>query len=84
MRIAQGTPDYWDLATLLELAILQGDPASARGYADRALAAVRESWEPETTAKNLTYILDARSDRGAEVDWLQAIVTDFRLRADRK
>ena len=59
-RLAKGTPDYWDHATLLEPAVLQKDEDAAMEAAANVLAAVRESWEPETTARNLALIRAAR------------------------
>jgi len=61
-RIA-GKPDYWDHATRLELAVLAGDEPGARSALSDALAAVREPWEPETTARNLRLIREARERR---------------------
>lgn len=72
-RIAKGTPDYWDHATLLELAVLQKDEQAATDAAADALAAVRENWEPETTARNLALIRNARSSRGENLAWISAI-----------
>lgn len=72
-RLAKGTPDYWDHATLLELAVLQKDESAAREAAAHALAAVRENWEPETTARNLALIRNARSARGDTVEWAARI-----------
>ncbi|MCB1932107.1 MAG: DUF4071 domain-containing protein [Candidatus Accumulibacter sp.] len=72
-RLANGTPDYWDHATLLELAVLQQDEAAAMEAAGNALAAVREKWEPETTARNLALIREARAIRGDQVAWAAAI-----------
>jgi hypothetical protein len=66
---------------LLELAILRNDRAEARRLGDSALAAVRESWEPETTSKNLTYIAEARGERGEDVGWLDEIIGDLREKA---
>lgn len=63
-RIACATPDYWDFATLLELAVLSRDEAGATRNLGSALAAVRETWEPETTLRNLSLIRDARARRG--------------------
>ena len=68
-RIAAGKPDYWDFATQLELAVLAKDKAAASAALRRALAAVRESWEPETTACNLRLIREARERRGEAVPW---------------
>jgi len=72
-RLAKGTPDYWDHATLLELAVLQKDEPAAMEAATHALAAVRENWEPETTARNLALIRNARSARGDAVEWASKI-----------
>lgn len=72
-RIAKGTPDYWDHATLLELAVLAKDEAAAMQAAGDALAAVREAWEPETTARNLALIREARAARGEAPAWATAI-----------
>lgn len=72
-RVASGKPDYWDHATLLEAAILARDERAARQAAARALAAVREVWEPETTARNLRLIREARERRAAADPWAEEI-----------
>jgi len=72
-RIAAGKPDYWDHATRLELALLGGDESAARGALSDALAAVREPWEPETTARNLRLVREARERRGEPVAWAEDI-----------
>jgi hypothetical protein len=72
-RIAAGKPDYWDYATRLELAVLAKDEPKATGALCDALAAVRESWEPETTARNLRLIREARAGRHEIVAWTKEI-----------
>jgi hypothetical protein len=72
-RIAAGKPDYWDHATRLELAVLGKDKDAARSALTAALASVRETWEPETTLRNLRLIRAAREARGEAVDWAQPI-----------
>jgi len=72
-RIAVRSPDYWDHATLLELAVLGRDEAAARAATQAALAVVREKWEPETTARNLGLIREVRAARGEVVAWADAI-----------
>jgi hypothetical protein len=62
-RLASGNPNYWDHATLLELAVLGGDEAAAAEALAPALAAVREVWEPDTTALNLGFIREVRALR---------------------
>lgn len=76
-RLVTTTPDYWDYATLLELAVLSSDPPQASNWLGKALAAVREVWELETTARNLRLIANARQDRGENVDWLKNIIAEL-------
>lgn len=68
-RIASGKPDYWDHATLLELAVLAKDEVGASNALADALASIRESWEPETTARNLGLINDKREQIGQPITW---------------
>jgi hypothetical protein len=77
-RIAAGRPDYWDQATLLELAVLAADGEAAFAALGPALAVLREPWEAETTARNLTLIRDLRQQRGEEVGWLEDILAELR------
>jgi tetratricopeptide (TPR) repeat protein len=72
-RIAAGKPDYWDHATLLELAVLGKDEAGATAALADALVAMREPWEPETTARNLRLIREARQRRNEPVPWATEI-----------
>lgn len=76
-RLATTTPDYWDYATLLELAVLGSNLTQANEWLGKALAAVREAWEPETTARNLALIRNARHGRGEDIDWLEAILAEL-------
>ena len=52
-KIAKGNPDYWDYATLLELAILAKDKDASFNFLAKALTHLREGWEGETTLRNL-------------------------------
>jgi hypothetical protein len=80
-RIAGTKPDYWDWATLVELAVLAENEADAKKAVGQALAAVREPFEPETTARNLRLIREARARRGEAVPWVDAIETALQRRA---
>jgi tetratricopeptide (TPR) repeat protein len=73
-RLTEAKADYWDRATLLELAVLAGDEGAARDALSDALATVREAWEPESTDNNLALIRDARKRRGQAEAWLDDIV----------
>lgn len=79
-RIVAGQPDYWDYATRLELAVLARDEQTALDALANALAAVRERWEPETTARNLRLIREARERREETVAWAKDIEEALNLR----
>jgi hypothetical protein len=72
-RLADGVADYWDQATRMELALVARDREGAESAARAALAAVREPWEPETTARTLALIREARAARGEAVEWAEEI-----------
>jgi len=72
-RIATGKADYWDHATLVELAVLAKDQEQATSSLTVALTLIRESWEPATTARNLGLIREARKQRNDEVGWADEI-----------
>jgi tetratricopeptide (TPR) repeat protein len=72
-RLARGEPDYWDYATLVELAVIARDESAASTALTSALAAVREPWEPESTANNLRLIREAREERGETLAWTEEV-----------
>lgn len=72
-RIASKNPDYWDHATQLELAVISKDEQKSIDALCKALASVREVWEPETTARNLRMIREIRERRGDALSWAKQI-----------
>jgi tetratricopeptide (TPR) repeat protein len=82
-RVAAGKPDYWDYATLLELAVLARDEEAGTDALGNALASVREKWEPETTLRNLRLIRKAREGRGEETpDWIKEAEEELKRAAE--
>jgi tetratricopeptide (TPR) repeat protein len=79
-RIAAGKPDYWDHATVLELAILAKDKERAQDALCNALTSVREIWESKTTVRNLHLIREARERRQEAEVWTREIEQEL----DRK
>jgi hypothetical protein len=70
-RLASGKADYWDHATLLEIAVLDEDSDAAFAALADALAAVRETWEPQSTLATLRRLRKARERRGSPAPgWL--------------
>ena len=80
-RIAAGKPDYWDHATRLELAVLAKNEEAAMAALADALASIREPWEPETTARNLRLIREARERQHTEVSWANGVEEVLNRRA---
>jgi MAP3K TRAFs-binding domain len=80
-RIAKGIPDYWDYATLLELAMLSGDRQKAIAALGDSLAAIREVFEPDTTARNLSLIIDTKRKRNELQPWMEQVVQKLAERA---
>lgn len=82
-RLKSRTPDYWDHATVLELSVLGRDRVSAINALESALASVREVWEPETTARNIRLIREARTARDEDTRWVASVEEEL-TRAGRK
>ena len=83
-RVRSGAADYWDYATLLELAALSLDEAKGVDALGRTLARVRHSWEPETTAGDLRMVREARQRRGAETPkWVDRAEAELMKAAER-
>jgi hypothetical protein len=80
-RLQSKAPDYWDHATVLELAVLQSDENAARQALAQAIDAVREPWEPAATANNLSLIARARAERDAAEPWLAEVIATLERRA---
>jgi hypothetical protein len=83
-KIASGKPDYWDHATMLELAVLAKDEGGAFDALGNAAAAIREPWEPETTARNLQLIRKAREARNETLPWAVEIEEQLDRQAGKK
>ena len=80
-RLAGVKPDYWDHATMLELAVLKNESQEAMKHLAKAVAIFRETWEPGTTANNLQLIEQSRKARRDDTSWLQKIITELEKRA---
>jgi tetratricopeptide (TPR) repeat protein len=79
-RKKEKAADYWDYATLLELAVLANDRDDAEEQLSEAIAVSRAGWEVESTARNLGLIRKARLDRGEDPGWIEELEAEL-LRA---
>lgn len=80
-RRLTGKPDYWDHATLLEIAVIEGDWAAAEAALGDALAVLDEKWKAATTAENLGRIVIAREAAGVDTRELRALVAELERQA---
>jgi tetratricopeptide (TPR) repeat protein len=83
MRKAARNADYWDYATLLELAVLARDAEDADEQLSEALAIARAAWELESTARNLGLIRKARTARNEDVAWIETLEATLQQAARR-
>ncbi|MEO5341371.1 MAG: DUF4071 domain-containing protein [Magnetococcus sp. MYC-9] len=73
-RLNGKRPDYWDHATLLELAFLAHDREEAEHALAAALTTMVEPWQLETTARNVRLIRENRAARHEPMgQWSQQI-----------
>jgi tetratricopeptide (TPR) repeat protein len=83
-RKAATSADYWDHATLLELAVLADDREAAETHlADALPLAGDEIFRLRTTADNLRMIRRNRERQGREAKWIEATENQLYGLADR-
>jgi len=80
-RVESRNPDYREYAAILELAVLAQDEEKATKALSNILAAIREVWEPETTARNLRLIREARERRQEIIQWGKEIEEELNGKA---
>ena len=78
-KIELGSPDYWDYASLLEIAVISDSPEEVSGHLDKMSELIREQWEAVTTSRNIRLIRESRQERGIECPW----IIDIEARLER-
>jgi hypothetical protein len=73
-RLASRKADYWDHATLLEIAVLNNDADAAFAALANALATARETWEPKSTLATLRRLRESKERRGqSTIPWIREV-----------
>jgi cell division septum initiation protein DivIVA len=72
-RKAAKNADYWDYATLLELAVLGDDRDAADENLAEAASHARHAWEVQSTKRNLGLIRAVRESRHEDGAWIKQI-----------
>ena len=88
-RGGASSSDYWDLATVLELACIGDDWMTANRVLPKAILAATHSFKTATTIGNLRLLKQARERAGREVTELDGILKelsdrDLELRGEEK
>jgi len=73
-RGGASSSNYWDLATVLELACLNNDWVAAKYVLPKVQYMAKESWMPGTTMGNLIMIKKARDRQGRSAPELDEII----------
>ena len=73
-KMKQKDPDYWDYATLLELALIEGRNEEAEKLFYKAKPLATETWMFGTTRNNLEIITRFRKERGEDTVVLEKII----------
>jgi len=74
-KMKRKQPDYWDYATLLELAVIENKFVEAEEFFNEAKPLAVESWMLGTTKGNLEKIINYRKERREETIQVERIST---------
>lgn len=72
-KMKRKEPDYWDYATLMELAVIENRFTDAEEFYWEAKPLAVESWMLETTRDNLEKVINFRKERGEETGAIENI-----------
>ncbi len=73
---ARRSADYWDYATLLELAVIGRDEKDVQQQLGEVLAIVNDDtppWHLKTTQEQLQLIRETRAARGEDAAWIEGV-----------
>lgn len=73
-KMKRKEPDYWDYATLLELAIIENKYTDAEDFFYAAKPLATEDWMITTTKDNLEKVINYRKERGEDVAEIERIM----------
>jgi len=73
-KVARSEGDYWDYATLMELAVALKNPQDAHEYLLNALPKANESFMPKTTADTLVMLRKRWNETGEDTAWLEPLI----------
>jgi len=77
-RISTKKPDYWDYATLLELAVLDKDESKVIEAIANAFSTSPDKWQVESTLKNINFIRETRAGRKESTDMEKGVEEELK------
>lgn len=72
-KVLSGSADYWDHATLAEVAVLEADAEAASAALADALASGPEPWQTLSTLETLRRLREARTRTDAAPAWMSEL-----------
>jgi tetratricopeptide (TPR) repeat protein len=82
LQRARANGDYWDFATLLEIAVLGRNHQEARRAAAEAITRAKEPFALKSTVRNLSLVRKARQRRGEDAGWIVTLEDALRRKAN--
>lgn len=73
-KLERKKPEYWDYATLMELAVIENNDKGAVEFFKKALSCPVESWMFDTTINNLELLQQYRQRNGGEAELNRKII----------
>ena len=67
-------PDYWDYASLLEIALIENDNEKAKLLLGKIITTAPDTWMIDTTLNNFKVRVDYRKERGQEVQFEESLI----------
>lgn len=74
-KLERKKPEYWDYATLMELAVIENNDKLAMDYFKKSLSCPIESWMFDTTINNLELLQQYRQKNGTADDLNTKIIS---------
>lgn len=74
-KLERKKPEYWDYATLMELAMIENNEKAAVEFFRKALGCPVESWMFDTTINNLELLQQFRNNAGTQDDLNPKIIS---------
>lgn len=74
---AESADDYWEIASLLEIAVIRGAQAEAQRLSEQLRSKAPSSWQIESTIQNLRLLSEAKGFGEKPPGWLRDLLDEL-------